>query len=283
MALQSNELDMMQRVASTDLTLFENNPEYEVQMATGTRVQFLFMNVMAAPFDDINIRKAFNAAVNYDAIAKVIGGGVSGVGSPFPPSATFYDELQRATYDPAAAESYLAEAGYKDTDGDGYVDKDGEKLTINILMSSSDSTILAESVQSHCKDCGIDVQLVMSENVSDTRNAGDFQLVFANWQTLSTGDPQWFLDQVFKTGATDNYGGYSNEDLDELIDELSVTFDVDERMEIAKQASQIIIDEAFGCFLVDVTNINVCHSKVKNMSTFPIDYYFLTPQTTFAE
>ncbi len=284
MALQSGELDMMQRVAATDLSVFEGNDEYEIQMATGTRVRFLFMNVMAEPFNDSNIRHAFNAAINYDAIANVVGGGVSGVGSPFPPSATFYDELNRTSYDPAAAASYLEQAGYKDTDGDGYVDKDGEKLTISILMdsngSSGDDATLAELVQSQAKECGIEVTLTMSENVSDTRNDGNFQLVFANWQTLSTGDPQWFLDQVFKTDATDNYGGYSNEEIDSLIDELSVTFDVNERMELAKKASQLIIDEGFGCYLVDVTNINVCHNNVKNMSTFPIDYYFLTPQTT---
>jgi peptide/nickel transport system substrate-binding protein len=146
--------------------------------------------------------------------------------------------------------------------------------------SSGDDTTLAELVQSQAKESGIDVQIRNTENVSDTRNAGDFQLVFANWQTLSTGDPQWFLDQVYKTDATDNYGGYSNAEVDALIDKLSVTFDVDERMDIAKQASQLIIDDAYGCYLVDVTNINVCHNYVKNMSTFPIDYYFLTPQTT---
>lgn len=283
MALQSKELDMMQRVSALDLALFQGNDEYAVDMATGTRVQFLFMNVMAEPFNDINIRKAFNAAINYDATAAAVGGGVSGVGSPFPPSATFYGDLQRTTRDTAAAASYLEAAGYTDSDGDGYVDRSGENLVIHILMGSNDSTTLAELVQNQAKECGIKVDLTMSENVADTRNAGDFQLVFANWQTLSTGDPQWFLDQVFKTGATDNYGGYSDPQLDELISKLSVTFDVNERMDIAKQASQIIIDQAFGCYLVDVTNINVCHSYVKNMSTFPIDYYFLTPQTTFAK
>ena len=284
MALQSKELDMMQRVAGTDLPIFTGDSEYEVQMATGTRVRFLFMNAKAEPFNDENIRHAFNAAVNYDAIAAVVGAGVSGVGSPFPPSASFYNDLERATYDPAAAADYLEKAGYTDTDGDGFVDKDGEKLTVYILMSSGgssgDDTTLAELVQSQAKESGIDVQIRNTENVSDTRNAGDFQLVFANWQTLSTGDPQWFLDQVYKTDATDNYGGYSNPDVDALIDKLSVTFDVDERMDIAKQASQLIIDDAYGCYLVDVTNINVCHTYVKNMSTFPIDYYFLTPQTT---
>jgi len=285
MALQSGELDMMQRVASTDLMVFEGDSEYEIQMATGTRVRFLYMNASAAPFDDSNIRHAFNAAINYDAIAAVVGGGVSGVGSPYPPSAAFYTNLNRASYDPAAAASYLKAAGYEDSDGDGYVDKNGEKLTISILMSSGtgvngDDTTLAELVQSQAKECGIEVTITISENVTDTRNEGNFQLVFANWQTLSTGDPQWFLDQVFKTGATDNYGGYSNEKLDALIGELSTTLDVNDRMDLAGKASQVIIDEAFGCYLIDVTNINICHSYVKNMSTFPIDYYFLTPQTT---
>ncbi len=282
-ALQSTELDMMQRVSATDLTLFQDNPDYEVQMATGTRVQFLFMNVQSGPFTDEHIRNAFNEAINYDAIAAAVGGGVTGVGSPFPPSASFYNDLNRWSYDPDACAADLADAGYTDSDGDGFVDKNGENLVVHILMNSSDDTTLAELVTAQAEACGIDVELTMSENVSDTRNEGDFELVFANWQTLSTGDPQWFLDQVFKTGATDNYSGYSNAELDALIDQLSVTFDVNERMDIAKQASQIIIDEAFGCFLVDVTNINVCHSYVENMSTFPIDYYFLTPQTTFAQ
>ena len=281
-ALQSGELDMMQRVAATDLTLFEGNDDYEVQLATGTRVQFLFMNTQAAPFDDENIRHAFNAAMNYDAIASAIGGGLTGVGSPFPPSASFFGSLNRDTYDPDACAEYLAAAGYTETDDEGYVvNAAGERLVCHILMS--ESTSLAEMVQHWAKECGIDVEITLAENVSDTRNAGDFELVFANWQTLSTGDPQWFLDQVFKTGATDNYSGYSNAELDALIEQLTTTFDADERMDIARQASQIIIDEAFGCFLVDVTNINVCHSNVENMSTFPIDYYFLTPQTTFAQ
>ena len=281
-ALQSGELDMMQRVAATDLSLFEGNDDYEVQMATGTRVQFLFMNTQAAPFDDENIRHAFNAAMNYDAIASAIGGGLTGVGSPFPPSASFFGSLSRDTYDPDACAEYLAAAGYTETDDEGYVvNAAGERLVCHILMS--ESTSLAEMVQHWAKECGIDVEITLAENVSDTRNAGDFELVFANWQTLSTGDPQWFLDQVFKTGATDNYSGYSNAELDALIEQLTTTFDADERMDIARQASQIIIDEAFGCFLVDVTNINVCHSNVENMSTFPIDYYFLTPQTTFAQ
>ena len=54
-----------------------------------------------------------------------------------------------------------------------------------------------------------------------------------------------------------------------------------DRQQIIGKVTEAV--EQAGCFLVDVTNINVCHNYVANMSTFPIDYYFLTPQTTFAQ
>ncbi|MBP3806437.1 MAG: ABC transporter substrate-binding protein [Oribacterium sp.] len=288
MGLQGTDYDMIQRVAATDLQFFEDSDKYEVQISDGSRVQFLFMNNQSGPFADENIRLAFNSAVNYDAIAQVLGGGVNGLGSPFPPAAPFYKELNCTTYDPAKCAEYLKAAGYEDTDGDGYVDKDGEPLTVTITMASGSnttvsSTTIAELVQKQVGECGIKFEIKQAENVSDLQANGEFDMTFANWQTLSTGDPQWFLDQVFKTGATDNYAGYSNSDLDALVDSMSTTFDVNERMNIARDASQIIIDHGFGCFLVDVTNINVCRSTIKNMHTFPIDYYMLTYDTTYAE
>ena len=52
-------------------------------------------------------------------------------------------------YDLAAAKGYLKEAGWEDTDGDGYVDKDGQKLTIRWLTypSRQELPLLAESAQ----------------------------------------------------------------------------------------------------------------------------------------
>ena len=105
-------------------------------------------------------------------------------------------------------------------------------------------------------------------------------MIFTNWQTVSTGDSQWFLDQAFKTNASDNYGKYSNKELDDIISKLSITFDLNQRIDLTRKAAQLIIDEGFGTYLISQANVNVANKNVKNMKTFPIDYYFLTKDTS---
>ena len=119
----------------------------------------------------------------------------------------------------------------------------------------------------------------ISDNIYEFKQNGEFDLLFQNWQTVSTGDSQWFLDNAFKTDGSGNYGKYSNKKLDDLINKLATTFDVKEREKITKEASQIIIDEGYGTYIVSQANVNVSNNKVENMHNFPIDYYFLTVDT----
>lgn len=287
MALQSGDIDLAQGIRAGNIELFNNNENFEMKTKTGTRIDFMFMNTAREPLSDKNIRLAINSAVNYEVIAKAVGAGAVPVGAPFPPNTPYgYDKLNKASYDLTKATEFLTKAGYKDTNGDGYVDKNGKNLEIEIYSgtpSTRVSSILPEFVQSQLKEAGIKANVNIVENVFEYRKAGNFDLLFENWQTASTGDSQWFLDQAFRSGASDNYGKYSNEKLDDLIEKLTVTFDVNERAKITKEASQIIIDEAFGTYLISQANINIANKKVKNFKTFPIDYYFLTADTAITK
>ncbi len=287
LALQSGDVDIAQGIRAGNVELFNGNEKFEVKTATGTRIDFMFMNTEKRKLSDKNLRLAVNSAVNYEAIAKTVGAGAIPVGAPFPPSTPYgYNDLNKASYDLAKAKEYLTKAGYKDSDGDGYVDKNGENLELEVYSGTSNArvnTVLPELVQAQLKDAGIKANVKIVENVFEIRKAGDFDLLFTNWQTASTGDSQWFLDQAFKTGASDNYGKYSNKELDEIIEKLTVTFDVNERAKLTKEASQIIIDEGFGCYLISQANINIANKTVKNFKTFPIDYYFLTTDITVSK
>ena len=63
------------------------------------------------------------------------------------------------------------------------------------------------------------------------------------------------------------------------LNKLATTFDVKEREKITKEASQIIIDEGYGTYIVSQANVNVSNNKVENMHNSPIDYYFLIVDT----
>lgn len=284
LALQSGDVDMAQGIRAGDIALFTDNKDYIVKTTTGTRIEFLVMNTSKSVLSDKNLRLAVNSAVDYDTIAKVVGGGAVPAKAPFPASAPYgYDELNKQSFDLEKTKTLLTEAGYKDTDNDGYVDKDGKNFELNIYGTAGGNTransTVAELLESQLKTAGIKANIKIAENLDDIKKNGEFDLLFQNWQTVSTGDSQWFLDNAFKTDGSGNYGKYSNKELDDLINKLATTFDVKERQKITKEASQVIIDEAYGTYIVSQANVNVSSNKVENMRNFPIDYYFLTVDT----
>ena len=276
MALQSGEMDVVQRVAWTDIPTFENDSNFTVYNTQGARTRILVFNYRNERLQDLNVRKAFMESINYDALASVLGSGVSRSGAPYPASAPYgYDELDKQNYNPEDAAALLAEAGYEDADGNGYVEKDGEELTFTITYENTGYTTMLEAVQDMAKQCGIHIELQQVDSISDFEDNGNYDIVATNWQVLSTGDPQWFLDSLYKTDAATNYGHYSNEKLDEVVDKMAMTFDIEGREALTIEAEKILLEDVAGIYLVGENNFVVANSKVKNVVPYPIDYYFI--------
>ena len=102
------------------------------------------------------------------------------------------DAVETVSYDPEEAKKLLEESGWTDTDGDGYVDKDGQKLTINWLTYPTrlEQPKLAEYAQATLKEIGIDVSV---NNTSDHRTYaenGEFDVYVSSLTTAPTGDPE---------------------------------------------------------------------------------------------
>ena len=75
MALQSGEMDVVQRVAWTDLPVFENDDSFAVYNTQGARTRILVFNYRNEMLQDINVRKAIIESINYDALVSVLGSG----------------------------------------------------------------------------------------------------------------------------------------------------------------------------------------------------------------
>lgn len=127
-------------------------------------------------------------------------------GPQLPPSLDFgFDELMKAypdKYDVESAKKLLAEAGWKDSDGDGFVDKDGKNLELDFVFYSgrAELPLFAEATQSDAKKIGIKVNLKnVDYNVIDGMGKrGEGDLIISNVLTEQAGDPEVFINMYWK-------------------------------------------------------------------------------------
>jgi len=109
----------------------------------GLRFTYFGWNERVPKFDDDRVRRALTLALDRETMAETIyeGLAVSATG-PFPPvSWAFNPDVQPLNYDPEdpeKAKRLLAEAGWVDTDGDGWLDKDGAIFEFEFLGLAGD-------------------------------------------------------------------------------------------------------------------------------------------------
>ena len=279
MAMQSGELDAAYGLPYASLPLFENEP-YTISSCETSRTFFAQMNYATEALQDDNVRAAIASAIDKENFTSVLldGNGAAAVGT-FPESFTFGDTTVTAeTYDPAKAKELLKNAGWTDTDGDGYVDKNGKKLTIRWVTypSRQELPLLAESVQATMKDIGIDVQVNSTANYQDYLDKGDWEIFAGAFVSAPTGAPAYFFTTHCLDSSTKNRGGYHSDALEALEKQMAVTFDPTERASLATQMTQTILDDHALVFASHLKMSMVSGKGVSGLVAHPSDYYEIT-------
>ncbi len=279
MSMQSKELDAAYGLPYASLPLFEQEP-YSISSVETSRSFFATINYETEALQDVNVRKAIASAIDRENFTQVLmdGNGSPAVG-PFPESFPFGDSKVAAEeYDLEAARELLADAGWEDTDDDGYVDKDGEKLTIRWLTypSRQELPLLAESVQASMKEIGIDVQVNNTPNTEDFLESGDWDIFASAMVTAPTGDPEYFFTTHCMDDSSKNWGGYHSDKLEKLEQKMSRTFDTDKRSELAVQMVQTILDDYGFIFVSHLKMSMVSGEGVTGLTAHPCDYYEIT-------
>lgn len=268
LALQSGEIDWSTGVSTSDLALFAGNPDYEVQEYNAARAFYLYVNPNYTFTMDPALREALQYAIDRDAI---IAGVYSGYGfstqSIFPDYSEYYDaSLQQAAYDKDKAAQILADAGYADADGDGFLEKDGQKVTLNILCYAKNQfDTLSEVLQSILKGYGIDATIQVSDSMSDDANAGEFNLATYGYNTLTLGDCYNYLYPVFHSQGTANFNDLNDAEIDGWLDELKVTSDMSKRVELVKKIQEKVYASNEYIYIMHVKNTMVSKAGIVNL------------------
>jgi peptide/nickel transport system substrate-binding protein len=237
-ALRSGELDWVDAVPLQQLETLKTDPDftYVTEPLAGIP-DYLALNTTHPPFDSVALRQAVALALDLTAIRDVAYSGAGEVGLMEVPSGVswFGGENPYANGpDVEAAKAKLTEAGFP------------EGLTIHYLGLPQYPELLrtGEVVRDQLREIGINMEIEQVD-VSvwfDRFVSGDYEITSAYQER--TIDPDNFYALVLRTGGIVNTTGYSNPEMDELIDQARGLTDEAARKPIYEQIRQITWDEA---------------------------------------
>lgn len=238
---------------------------------------YIGWNLKNRLFRDKRVRQALTLLTDRERILKEVYFGLGQVVSnPFFAGGVYSDPaLKPWPYDPVQAKKLLAEAGWRDTDGDGILDKDGEKFSFVMMQIASHPIqqrmmpMLKESYAA----AGIDMKIQVVEwSVCIQRlNERSYDACSLGWASPFEPD----LYQIFHSSQaalpnSSNHTGFVNKEVDRLIEELRVTFDRQKRVELSHKLCRIFHEEQPYTFLFSPYSLTALSARYRNAKVYPI-------------
>lgn len=245
---------------------------------------YMGYNLSDPKFQDVRVRRAINYAVDKQAIVDTVLFGLAGVTTgPFMIDSWAYNkDIKPVPYDVIRARELLKEAGWSDTDGDGWIDKDGRIFEFTVLVNQGNSDRLksAEMIQGYLKAVGIRMKirsLEWSTMITEFINKKRFEAVLMGW-FLSRDPDNFDIWHSSKTREGEfNFIGYKNDRVDKLLEEGRRTFDQARRAEIYKEIHSLIYDDQPCLFLYSPEILPIVSKRFRNVevSAIGIGYNFI--------
>jgi peptide/nickel transport system substrate-binding protein len=240
----------------------------------GSGYTFVGFNLKDPRFADARVRQAFAHAINKQELIDGVRLGLAReANGPIRPGTWAYtDDVKRYAYDPARAKVLLAEAGWKDRDGDGLVeDREGKPFTLTIRTNqgNDERKKIAELMQQRLKDVGIqaDIQLIewaafIKEFVKPRR----FEVVVLG---MGSGtDPDQFVVWHSSQRGPDqmNRTGYANPEVDRLLELGRGSCVQKDRVRYYHRIQQILAEDLPMIFLYTADALPVVAARVRGVS-----------------
>ena len=211
-------------------------------------------------FEDKRVRRAFGHLINRAEIIETLYYGMATMtNSPINPNKPYYNKnIPNIEYDLEAAKKLLADAGWKDTDSDGILDKKvkGKQVDMVVKYKYNQGNDTRKNIGLMLKDeaerVGIKVEVINREwtvFLADIKDR-DFEMYCGAWvQGPELDDLRqiWHTDAITADGS--NRVGFGNDASDAIIDKIPYTLDEAERNQLYYEIQEIIHDEQPYVFL----------------------------------
>jgi oligopeptide transport system substrate-binding protein len=213
----------------------------ELDIVPELSLYYIGFNTNKPPFDDVNIRRAFSQAIDKDRIVSLVFRGMvqraDGILPPGIPG--FSEELSGLVYDVEKAKELIRESKYGNI-------SNLPPITITTAgWGGLVSKELEAIIQQWRENLGVEVtvrQLEPERYIYHLAEEKD-EMFDMGW-IADYPHPQDFLEILFHSEAENNYGEYTNPELDTLLEIAGTEQDEEESLALYQQAEQKLVDDA---------------------------------------
>ena len=275
--LESGETDYY-NLTPSQMEQREKDPKFNERFGTNISIansyRYIGWNARNPLFSDKRVRQALTMLIDRERICKDImrGYAIPHHGTFHPDHPAFWKETNSRAWpnDADRALKLIAEAGWKDNDGDGVIDKDGRpfKFTLLIRSNSPEFEAIANLVKSSLAKAGIVVVVnnlewsVMLQQVERRK----FDAVLLGWLLGLSGDPY----QLWHSSQTDdkesNHCNFVNKEADRIIERCRRELNDERRYKMLNRFQEIIMDEQPYTFLFVPKRLVAYDKRIQNVT-----------------
>jgi len=275
--LRSGDVEVLDTVAATDVDALQADANLRLVTSQSLGYQGITLNLgnvngvgnapgqLAAPYasalsSDARVRRAFSMSLDRDAINRVVfRGQFAPACGPISPDSPLSSEAAQACpkHDPAGAKALLGQAGVATP----------VRATM-IIGTDAQARRLGEAIQAQAREGGFELALQPTEFSAslDQTDQGKYQMFQIGWS--GRVDPDGNIANFLKTKGAQNAAGYSNPEMDRLIDEARATTDQAKRRELYGQIVKLEQEDAPLIYLYRQKNLLGLSSKVGGVQMY---------------
>jgi oligopeptide transport system substrate-binding protein len=202
---------------------------------------YVGFNCAVPPFDDVKVRKAFSLAIDKSAIVSLVYRDmVQKADGILPPGMPGYNkDLAGLGFSINQALESIKASKYGDV----------SKLPAITLTTSGYGGMVGSTLQAMVyqwkHNLGVDVQVRQLEPERFLYNLKtEVDQMFDLGWIADYPHPQDFIDILFRSGNDNNFGSYSNPEVDSLIKQANQSLDPNQSLSLYRKAEQLIVDDA---------------------------------------
>ncbi|WP_217586263.1 glutathione ABC transporter substrate-binding protein [Lentibacillus saliphilus] len=272
--LETGEAHITDEVPVNDIERINNTDNLRIERVEGLAVEYLGFNTQSPIFENVKLRQAVSHAIEREAIIEGIYNNVGTLAnSALSPNVFGYSkDATPYEYDINKAKELVKESG---------VDTSQE---IQLITSDRKERIdMAEVIQSQLKGIGLNVNIQVLEYGAfiESIDTGDNDMFISGWGN-ATGDGDYNQYNLFHSdshGSAGNSFFYTNEQVDQLIEEGRAVSDPEKRKEIYAQTQQIELEEAVYVPIRNYEQLAAANEAVQGFSITPVGYLDINSAT----